>query len=598
MNDAKGGPEALALDLSAHGATAAVTVGGEVAALDLRELGLSPELFTVREGVGPSFAGLAERLDEDAPVEMEGRGPAAAQQHYRDLMEEITGPLRAWWGPLDRLAVLVRGRANQVQRSRLLEGARLAGWQRVRLIHKTMALAWEMLPGNRPGNYLVLALGYGPAEGSVVHWEGLRLRSLACASEQAVSGAELDRHVIRGILGRLGPPGEPPGAREWLRLRRQVELMRLRLGGHPSVSLELPACLTGGPAVEATLERSAWLRGLSAVESRLTELIQRCCREAGARADDLRGCLVTGGLLRQAPVLAWLTRALEGTRLILCPPQAEAIGACRLGACEDAADGLWQEQIADGTAGRSAPGPYRLGGAGEEAARPAPRYSPDAIVEKVRDLAGSGRTAEARTELNSLKAYVRLLELSLEEPAEALQALAKATSAPEPPAAPPAPAEESEAVRQRAERRKYLLGRDYLRQAEGALKEGRLGEAVLLSHKAHEASADSRVFAAMIEVHLRAARRRPAAPAHFAEERRWLLCALKDDRTSESVRTNLSRRYLTHAQQLAAEGAAEARAEAAATLAELVELLPQEDQARRWLRQLREAEAGPVKLVE
>ena len=46
------------------------------------------------------------------------------------------------------------------------------------------------------------------------------------------------------------------------------------------------------------------------------------------------------GVLQQLPVLSWLQRALEGTRLILCPPQAEAVGACKLGACVDAADGL------------------------------------------------------------------------------------------------------------------------------------------------------------------------------------------------------------------------------------------------------------------
>jgi hypothetical protein len=155
---------------------------------------------------------------------------------------------------------------------------------------------------------------------------------------------------------------------------------------------------------------------------------------------------------------------------------------------------------------------------------------------------------------------------------------------------------EDEAQR-KAERRKYVLGRDHLSQAERALKEGRLAEAVGLSHRAYQTSNDGRIFRAMIEVHLRAARKRPPAIQTFQEEMQWLLCALQDDGTNDKVQEAVAKRFLAHAQQLAELGTEQAHDQAIATLQELTKhgLMP--EQGRLWLQQLRAGPPGKVRLV-
>ena len=608
----------LALDFGACGVRAAVMAAGGIVPLDLTSLGLAPpDLLTSRPapaGGWPSSAGLVERLGEDGVVEIEGRGMGQPYHLLRALLAELTAELRSWRKDLETLSILVSARANHLQRTRLVEASRACGWKCIRLVNKTTALAWEGLRGERAGSYLALVLGHGPAEASLVRWDGSRLRSLEHTFEPGVSGDELDRHALRRALQGAAPThGEPVlrpdrmGSREWAWLRPRLRQLRLRLGCHPAVSLVVPAALTGGGPAELCLERAEWEKVLTPVGLALNDLVQRCCRAARTTPEQLQGCLAAGGLLLHPPVLTWLSQIFRDGRLALCPPLAEVTGACRLGAWEETPEGGQYQQsgASPPTGWQVAPGPYRIADSPGTAPAPRPpgRYSADRIIDTVRELAASGRAAEAKARLASLMTYLSALELSLADPGQALEALAALQERIEPPVgsrnepeAPAAAEGDSGAGRRRAERRKYLLGKDYLKQAERALKEGRLTEAVQLSHKAHETSGDDRIFRAMIEVHLRAVRRRSPAPQHFAEERRWLLCARADDGASEEVQAALARRFLSHAQQLAQDSAPESRAAAIATLEELALLLPLEEQTEQWLQLLKEAPPGPVHL--
>src|SRR5437763_859435 len=81
----------------------------------------------------------------------------------------------------------------------------------------------------------------------------------------------------------------------------------------------------------------------------------------------------------------------------------------------------------------------------------------------------------------------------------------------------------------KVERRKYALSMEDIKRAENALSLGQFERAVAFSDMAYKTSQDGRIFRAMIEVHVRAAQRRPAAIPNFEDERRWLVCALQDD---------------------------------------------------------------------
>src|SRR6202035_3603516 len=95
-----------------------------------------------------------------------------------------------------------------------------------------------------------------------------------------------------------------------------------------------------------------------------------------------------------------------------------------------------------------------------------------------------------------------------------------------------------------------------------------------LSHLAYKQSSDGRIFRAMIEVHLRAASKRPPTLETFEDDRRWLLCALSDDQTSERVQEALTERFLTHVSQLSEAGTPDTHSAAISALVDLRQVLP------------------------
>jgi hypothetical protein len=618
---------ALALEFGSHGVRAAVALpGGEPLAIGLCAAGLSPaSLLTVQDlgepaGV-PRFPGLLERLGERAPLLLGERRPEPPHVLVRGLIEGLSNPLRHWWGPLDTLGVVVSAGATDLQRRQLLDAGAAAGWTRMRLVNRATALGWHGLKRRPSGAYLVLVLGHDAAEASILRWEGGSTRSLCHELEPRVSGEQLDRLSLRHALlsvaraGGMPLPSELYEPQDWLWLRRRIELVRQRLNFDGQVSLEIPGALTHGGPTEVVFERERWLAEMFPALEPLAELVARCCDKAGARLTDLQACLASGGLLLQSCVAARLRAVCGSLPLAFLPRDAQLSGMCQLTALDDGGEA--RASAARASPGTAAPGRHRIAVDDEPPSarreRAATPDSADGIIERVRALTASGQPAVARAELQRLQDYVRALELSLVSPSDALRALGPAPVAGRdtshsmvpPRAEDAAPAEalpttapvDTATAAARAKRRALAVARDDLRQAEAALNDGRLEAAVALSHRAYQTCDDGKVFRAMVEVHLRAARRRPAAPKTFADDRRWLLCALADDETNEKVQAAVAQRFLLHAQQLTSEGSAETHSEAISTLHELVQLLPMVEQAQGWLQQLKEAAPGSVQLA-
>jgi hypothetical protein len=76
-----------------------------------------------------------------------------------------------------------------------------------------------------------------------------------------------------------------------------------------------------------------------------------------------------------------------------------------------------------------------------------------------------------------------------------------------------------------------------------------------------------------------------------------LLCALADDGTNEQVQKAVVRRFLVHAQQLSDLATERAHSEAITVLNQLADQGLLDDQAEKWLSQLKEATPGSVKLT-
>jgi hypothetical protein len=542
-----------------------------------------------------------ERMGEDAPVTFDYQ-TEKPHIYLRNLLAGLHVPLNVWWGPLSAAGIVVSGFANDLQRSLVQKAARMAGWASCTLVNKTTALAVHALRRNRPGQYLSLVLGYSAAEASVVQWEGNQLRALSYAMEPNLAGGVWDQVLLRMLAEAAAKNGkrlpvELYDLKDWLLLRRQMEVVRHRLDLHPAVTWPAPADLCDGATIEFTIDREQRDKALAQSIGLIDVLVKNCCRDAGVDPSRLLACVASGGALRQRPLRMRLMEALPGVPIRVHPPEAQVFGVCHMLAEEvtpDSPVAVVQESAT----------PVRLPASPRSVAAPTPPEQRDTlsvIVEKVRNLAAAGRNNEAKAELARVREYIGAIELSIESPADALgklkgpaQPAAAAEKAPPPPLAP-APVRDKEAAA-KADRRKYILAKDDIRKAEAALREGRLEEAVGLSHLAIGESGDNRIFKAMIELHLRAATKRPPRLEYFEDDRRWLLCALADDPDNERVQTAVGARFSAHVSQLVELGTPEAHSAAISAIVDLKRYLASTPQLDEWLRALKESAPGAVNL--
>src|SRR5262249_55053730 len=133
---------------------------------------------------------------EDCLVSVAASKPLRPHGHLRDLFGNCSLFLNSW-GRFQSLGIVVSAFANDLQRSLILKAANAAGCPPVTLVNKTTALAVHGLKNRPDGTYLVVVLGHGPAEASVVHWDGQSLRSLSYSIEYELSGDELDRCLLQ-----------------------------------------------------------------------------------------------------------------------------------------------------------------------------------------------------------------------------------------------------------------------------------------------------------------------------------------------------------------------------------------------------------------
>jgi hypothetical protein len=575
--DVAGSCRAGALDFGIRGVRAAVVVRSQPLVLDLVEEGSSPaSLLTLKNNNGvPNFPNLLDRLGEDCLVSFDNRTPQKPHLHLRDLFHEVSASLNGWLNALGSLYIVVSAYATDLQRALILRAANSAQWPNVNLVNKTTALAIHGLQQRPAGTYLALVLGHGPAEASVVEWQDGKLRTLSYCSETRLGGDEVDRCLLQRALRSLTSSGSQPargfGYEDWMWMRNRAELVRRRLNWHHSVTLEIPSSLTGRASHEVLFDRGSCAEDIESTLTLLSELIPRCCREADVAGDDLKGFLVTGGLLMHVPIFHRLSD--------LCQDRLSTfgVGAQLAGACEFAS----QEPSLDAERPSAPPRPFTL----------PPRHS----LYIAADVPPSHSTLETHP-----SPPTPVIEPSKIKAASAEHEPTDQRAGTSPALVPPQGStgtysdDRGDPLRQVGLHKPasdYPLAKKHLRMAEASLRASRPEEAVRLSHKAWQTSSDSRIFRAMIKIHLRVASQHPPSPGTFVDDRRWLLCALNDDGTNYEVQKAVMNRFMTHIKQLIAIGTEGARADAAASLDELLGYLPTADEAQELLRQFRSS--GP-----
>jgi hypothetical protein len=558
---------AAALDFGANGVRVAFRSGSGVLTVSLKDEGLCPpNLITWKEGDPlPSFPSLLDRLGEDRLVSIAGSKRLKPHEHLRDLLGNCSLFLNAW-GPVQFLGIVVSAFANDLQRSWILKAANAAGWPRVRLVNKTTALAAQGLKDRPDGKYLAVVFGHGPAEASVVHWERQTLRSLSYSQEPELCGDALDRCLMQHGTGFSSLFSEYSEDR-WIWLRKQAELVRRRLSFSKTVTLRVWG-LPGETARQISFERAWCQERMDPLFERLSPFLERCCGEAGLTMNALNGCFAAGGLLLQPRLREVLTKACHQTGVDIMTGHAQLLGAAEI-AENDEVNLTASGAHAERPVMESAPAVIDIEAppqAGPAALFPSPKSITD-FAEQVKNLLEMDKAEEVR-------AYVSALKAHLQEVGNIVNTMIPDGSPRIGSASSPSHGEASHRPRPEKDRRAHARAMGYIRQAELELQRGRPEQALLLSHSARQASMDGTVFRAMIEIHLQAAASRPPSPETFADDKRWLLCALSDDGSNHRVQRALADRFIMQAKQLAANGNDEARARAIATLEELSEHLP------------------------
>lgn len=566
------------------------------------EAGFPTDLLTIARSAGaPAFPGLLARVGVDAPVEIRGREGKKPHMHLRDLFTELRARLWRPWGMPQSLGVVVSTHANDLQRSLILKSAETAGWLGVRLVNKTTAAAFHTLTSIHSGKYLVIVLGYGPAEASVVQISSDGLQVLSHAYEPAICGARMDEICLAGVLlPALSGNGVQPdafSAGDWMWLRDRAETVRSGLSScRPVVLGGVPARIAGGAQLELRFSVDVWTEAVKPVLEALPGLVAQCCDQAGSALPDLQGCIATGGLLMDPLVRNQLRSACGAAHLSILPVEAQILGACALAKDE-------QRLVAAAKHSENTDMPeaaaLRIPAESEPGEEPDPvepmLRTVSAFVRKLQSSSAAADDARALL----IKTHLEELARNIRQTATLFQDLANSPEQPR--AVNPADGLTRQSLTQSSlnqelQRRKLALANQAIRRAEKELSRDRLEQAVQCSHAAAEASNDASIFRAMISIHLGAAAKRPPALATFPEDRTWLICALQDDPSSYAVQQALAARFFTHASQLADIATAEAKGEAWAILDELAELLPTANDTQHVRERLgwemRRSEAG------
>ncbi|MCX5051832.1 MULTISPECIES: Hsp70 family protein [unclassified Streptomyces] len=280
--DGQGHELGLGLDLGSTGLRAAFgRPGGPV-----RRFTLSgarwPWLLCEPSVTGPlpvTFPSLKSRLGSGRPVLVDGV-PTGPEEEVAGLLREARERAETEAGGRVTLTVIsVPVSYGSAQRTALLDAARAAGLDSVRLIGDAMAAVVGHTEGRGSTTCLVYGLGYGGFELGLIRGARGRYRALGHESASSTGGRAFDDAALTGMLRAARRRANPARLEEadWLRLRARVERIREELcasGGAGGALLELD--LGGGIPAQLQYDREV-----------LAEYLERHVRRTLARAGTL-----------------------------------------------------------------------------------------------------------------------------------------------------------------------------------------------------------------------------------------------------------------------------------------------------------------------
>jgi molecular chaperone DnaK len=227
---------------------------------------------------------------------------------------------------------------NDHQRQALIESARLAGFEVLRLINEPTAVALAFAAGRSLARKRVLVydLGGGTFDVSIVEMTGDDVEVVSAGGDSFLGGADFDSCFTEALLVTLSPEQQQVfRSSEVLqgRLLRAAEQAKVELSNTERTSLHLlPEDSRPESAVKLEIERSFFEAAVSALVERTVNITKAVLDAAKLTPSQLDEVLLVGGQSR-APVVRQRLTAFFGRapRVDIDAQGAVAAGAALLG---------------------------------------------------------------------------------------------------------------------------------------------------------------------------------------------------------------------------------------------------------------------------
>ncbi|HVG59720.1 MAG TPA: TIGR02266 family protein [Hyalangium sp.] len=330
-SDARGIPSVLAVDASGQllAGTAALAEAERAprhAATGLKRLlGLRARSPRLRSLVGLPFSVAADPRG-DAGIELRGR-IIPVSEFATQLLRELKSAASTLLGREATRAVLcVPAYFDARQRAILREASDRAGLQILRVLNAPSAatLAYGHERGLARKRVLVVDLGGGGLEVSVIQVTGDDLEVVTTGSDPTLGGLDFDARIAEALMGELRSPGapSPEPSLDWGSLRAAAETAKVLL----SEQEEAPVRLREHP--EFTLSRERVEALTADLAQRVTEATREVLESSSLTPQGLDAVVLVGGQSR-APLVR---RRLEESLGIPVRSDVDPLGAAALGA--------------------------------------------------------------------------------------------------------------------------------------------------------------------------------------------------------------------------------------------------------------------------
>ncbi len=529
-----------------------INVGIDCGELDIRVATVrnsAPEMLPLPEGdlgrllmfdrkasissIGVGFPGLLASLGTHRGLSVQDRREtpeALMTQRFETVNRSVIERTPA---TIASTVVAVPSSFSDRRRKTLLECLAGTGFDNATLLDKCTAAAIGFHgQSDESRTLLVLDMGYGDCEFSIVRLSKRRCRVVATGAVAKVSGQVLDAMIIEAMVlalrnQRIFLGLKKLSSEQWLLLRRTAEDARRLLADHATATVFLtPSFADVDTDIDIQMHRDAFSRELLPIVAQVREGIGGLLEQGQIDLSDVDSFLLIGDEATSPPVADMLKEAFDG-RPQTMGPELVALGAAWR-ACGD------DEPSID-------PGTFALPTTSSRTRRtvlPVEIAQPEKPIAEVVSLrkhaspkAKTGRQERPALSI-SLSAIQQLVDQGLR--VEALRQLDHLI-------------EEAMAFREQLRPRALTGSMLQLEKAKAMLNTGDYRRAVAMSHEAYESAKDDvDVFAGMMKIHVEAGLRL-RDPAEFDDSIRLLTCAHEHDQTDRSIHNALSRRYLMHA---------------------------------------------------